>query len=60
MAVPKRRTSRSNTRHRRSQWKATPPSLVPVTVDGETFRVPRPLVRAVQLGYVDPSPRSRP
>ncbi|WP_084009146.1 50S ribosomal protein L32, partial [Planomonospora sphaerica] len=23
MAVPKRRTSRSNTRHRRSRWKAT-------------------------------------
>jgi len=28
MAVPKRRTSRSNTRHRRSQWKAAPVMLV--------------------------------
>ena len=28
MAVPKRKMSRSNTRHRRSQWKATAPQLV--------------------------------
>ncbi|MDR0990882.1 MAG: 50S ribosomal protein L32 [Propionibacteriaceae bacterium] len=28
MAVPKRRMSRSNTRARRSQWKATAPQLV--------------------------------
>ncbi len=28
MAVPKRRMSRSNTRHRRSQWKTSAPSLV--------------------------------
>lgn len=28
MAVPKRKMSRSNTRHRRSQWKATAPTLV--------------------------------
>lgn len=55
MAIPKRRTSRSNTRHRRSQWKATAPALVPVTVDGETHQVPRRLVRAVIRGYVDPS-----
>ncbi len=27
MAVPKRKTSRSNTRHRRSQWKAGTPAL---------------------------------
>ncbi|EFQ82580.1 ribosomal protein L32 [Aeromicrobium marinum DSM 15272] len=53
MAVPKRRTSRSNTRHRRSQWKATPPDLVPVTVDGREVRVPRRLVRAVHAGLVD-------
>jgi len=26
VAVPKRRMSRSNTRSRRSQWKATPPA----------------------------------
>ena len=28
MAVPKRKMSRSNTRHRRSQWKAVAPTLV--------------------------------
>jgi large subunit ribosomal protein L32 len=28
MAVPKRKTSRSNTRSRRSQWKTTAASLV--------------------------------
>ncbi|RMI34699.1 50S ribosomal protein L32 [Streptomyces triticirhizae] len=28
MAVPKRKMSRSNTRHRRSQWKAAAPNLV--------------------------------
>ena len=55
MAVPKRRTSRSNTRHRRSQWKAAAPDLVPVTVGGETHRVPRALLRAVERGYVDPA-----
>ncbi len=27
MAVPKRKKSRSTTRHRRSQWKATMPSI---------------------------------
>lgn len=54
MAVPKRRTSRSNTRHRRSQWKATAPDLVPVTIDGAQFRVPRRLVGAVMDGLVDP------
>ena len=27
MAVPKRKMSRSNTRHRRSQWKAAPLAL---------------------------------
>ena len=57
MAVPKRRTSRSNTRHRRSQWKATPPDLVPLTIDGEVRHVPRRLVRAVQRGLVDATGR---
>ncbi|MEH3032589.1 MAG: 50S ribosomal protein L32 [Aeromicrobium erythreum] len=53
MAVPKRRTSRSNTRHRRSQWKATRPDLVPVTdPSGRVVRVPRRLARAVQRGLV--------
>ncbi|MBM9463502.1 50S ribosomal protein L32 [Aeromicrobium sp. YIM 150415] len=54
MAVPKRKTSRSNTRHRRSQWKAKPVDLVPVTTGGDTVRVPRRLVKAVHAGLVDP------
>ncbi|MGC3953643.1 MAG: 50S ribosomal protein L32 [Propionicimonas sp.] len=54
MAVPKRRTSRSNTRSRRAQWKASAPDLVPVRVDGVTHRVPRRLVRAVQRGLIEP------
>ncbi|MFG1688762.1 50S ribosomal protein L32 [Nonomuraea sp. NPDC049269] len=52
MAVPKRKTSRSNTRHRRSQWKATVPDLVPITMNGRELRVPRPLVRAYQRGLI--------
>ena len=44
MAVPKRRTSRSNTRSRRSQWKATAPDLVPIMVDGKRLLVPRSLI----------------
>jgi len=58
MAVPKRRTSRSNTRHRRAQWKAAAVDLVPVTVDGRVHRVPRALVRAVRRGYLDPAGRA--
>ncbi|MGW1741393.1 50S ribosomal protein L32 [Nocardia sp. NPDC001965] len=53
MAVPKRRMSRSNTRSRRSNWKATPADLVPVTIDGVVYRVPRRLVEAVRRGLVD-------
>lgn len=53
MAVPKRKLSRSNTRHRRANWRATPVQLVPVTLDGETVQLPRRLVRAVQRGLVD-------
>ncbi|OHV31117.1 50S ribosomal protein L32 [Parafrankia soli] len=53
MAVPKRRTSRSNTRHRRAQWKAVAPDLVPVTTpDGRTLRVPRRLVAAYKRGLL--------
>jgi large subunit ribosomal protein L32 len=44
MAVPKRKTSRSNTRTRRAQWKATAPALVPSVVDGKRIVVPRRLV----------------
>lgn len=54
MAVPKRRMSRSNTRSRRSQWKATPPDLVPVSVGGVVHKVPRRLVQAVRRGLIDP------
>lgn len=55
MAVPKRRMSRSNTRHRRAQWKATSaPALVPIVIDGREYRVPRRLVRAYQRGLIQP------
>lgn len=53
MAVPKRRTSRSNTRHRRARWKAVAPQLVEVrTPDGERVRVPRPLAAAAKRGLL--------
>ncbi|MQA60737.1 MAG: 50S ribosomal protein L32 [Actinophytocola sp.] len=48
MAVPKRKKSRSNTRSRRSQWKATAPDLVQIMVDGERKLVPRRLVKYFQ------------
>lgn len=54
MAVPKRRTSRSRTRSRRAQWKATPADLVPVVVDGRTVRIPRRLIAAVRRGFIAP------
>ncbi|WP_165984748.1 50S ribosomal protein L32 [Streptomyces sp. YIM 98790] len=54
MAVPKRKMSRSNTRHRRARWKAAAPQLVTVTVDGRTFRVPRSLVPAYRRGLLRP------
>ncbi|MFI6448978.1 50S ribosomal protein L32 [Kitasatospora sp. NPDC050543] len=54
MAVPKRRTSRGNTRHRRSRWKAAAPQLVPHTVDGREPPVPQNLVRAHRRGLIEP------
>lgn len=36
MAVPKRKMSRSNTRHRRSAWKAKAPALVKTVENGRT------------------------
>jgi large subunit ribosomal protein L32 len=36
MAVPKRKQSRSNTRSRRSQWKAELPKLVKTVENGRT------------------------
>jgi large subunit ribosomal protein L32 len=54
MAVPKRKKSRSRTRHRRAQWKAAPIDLVPITVDGVEHRVPRRLITAYQRGVLKP------
>ncbi|MFF7070666.1 50S ribosomal protein L32 [Streptomyces pseudovenezuelae] len=54
MAVPKRKMSRSNTRHRRSQWKAGTTQLVPVTIDGVTHLVPQNLVKAYERGLLRP------
>ncbi|MCP9943903.1 50S ribosomal protein L32 [Streptomyces somaliensis] len=54
MAVPKRKTSRSNTRHRRAQWKAAAPRLVPLTVDGVVHLVPQRLARAYERGLLRP------
>ena len=59
MAVPKRKMSRANTRSRRAQWKASPPDLVPLTVNGRTVVVPRRLVRAARLGLVEGAPLDR-
>jgi large subunit ribosomal protein L32 len=54
MAVPKRKKSRSNTRHRRAQWKATAPDLVAVTtVDGRRLMVPKRLVQAYKRGFLN-------
>ncbi|ARQ68797.1 50S ribosomal protein L32 [Streptomyces marincola] len=55
MAVPKRKMSRSNTRHRRAQWKASTPDLVPVFLDGRRHLVPRNLVRAYERGLISPA-----
>ncbi|GAA1285593.1 50S ribosomal protein L32-2 [Planotetraspora silvatica] len=54
MAVPKRKTSRSNTRSRRSQWKAQALDLVPIVLDGRRILVPRRLVKAYHAGLVEP------
>jgi large subunit ribosomal protein L32 len=54
MAVPKRKTSRSNTRTRRARWKAAPPDLVPLTLDGRHILIPRHLLRAYQRGLIQP------
>jgi large subunit ribosomal protein L32 len=46
--------SRSNTRLRRSNWKAARQQLVSVVVDGDRHLVPRQLVATVHRGLVDP------
>ncbi len=52
MAVPKRKMSRSNTRSRRSQWKAELTALQTVRVQGREVRIPRKLVKAYQTGLL--------
>ena len=55
MALPKVRTSRANTRTRRSNWKARAPQLVAArTPEGETVQVPQNLAAAVRRGYWKP------
>ncbi|WP_431773942.1 50S ribosomal protein L32 [Streptomyces cucumeris] len=55
MAVPKRKMSRSNTRHRRAQWRASAPELVTITIEGRAHRVPRQLVPAYRRGLLRPA-----
>ncbi|TDB77975.1 50S ribosomal protein L32 [Micromonospora sp. KC723] len=40
MAVPKRKMSRSNTRHRRARWKASVPRLTPCPCSRKEMVVP--------------------
>ncbi|MBM7825711.1 MULTISPECIES: 50S ribosomal protein L32 [Arcanobacterium] len=53
MAVPKRKMSRSNTRSRRSQWKAELTELQTVRFGGREVRIPRRLAKAAQKGLLD-------
>ena len=53
MATPKFKKSRANTHSRRSQWKADNVALQEVTIDGQTVRIPRRLVKAAQAGLID-------
>ncbi len=52
MATPKFKMSRANTRARRSQWKADNVALQEVTIDGQTVRIPRRLVKADRKSVV--------
>lgn len=52
MAVPKRKKSRSRTRHRRAQWKTEATPLVPVRVEGRIKNVPRRLMKAYHRGLI--------
>jgi len=54
MAVPKRRKSRSRTRHRRAQWKAGSVGLVSVVLGGREYLVPPRLVPAYRRGLIEP------
>ncbi|MFT0761790.1 50S ribosomal protein L32 [Scrofimicrobium sp. R131] len=53
MAVPKRKMSRSNTRTRRSAWKAKLTTLENINVSGREVRIPRRLAKAYQRGLVE-------
>lgn len=53
MAVPKRKMSRSNTRTRRSAWKAELTELVSIRVQGRELKVPRRLVKGYKTGLID-------
>ncbi|MDO5724211.1 MAG: 50S ribosomal protein L32 [Flaviflexus sp.] len=53
MAVPKHKMSRSNTRNRRSQWKAQMTELVTVKANGREVRIPRKLAKAYKQGLID-------
>ena len=53
MAVPKRKMSRSNTRNRRSQWKAKLTELNTIRVSGREISVPRRLVKAYKTGLLE-------
>ena len=53
MAVPKRKMSRSNTRTRRSAWKAKMSALQTIQVGGREVRIPRRLAKAYQNGLLD-------
>ena len=48
MAVPKRKMSRSNTRSRRSQWKAEMKDLQTFRIQGREVRIPRKLQKAYE------------
>ena len=54
MAVPKRKMSRSNTRTRRSAWKADLTELQTMNIDGREVRAPRRLAKAYQKGLLEP------
>lgn len=54
MPVPKRKMSRSNTRSRRSSWKAKLTELQAVkAIGGSEVRIPRRLAKAAQKGLLD-------
>lgn len=52
MAVPKRKMSRSNTRNRRSQWRAELVELNTIRVAGREISVPRRLAKAYKTGLI--------